>query len=162
MRLQSPLLLVQLMILLMTLRQLGQSLLWRRDARRLGPSQQGLSTSTPSVWHMPSGWKSLRWGSGIRYSIQMVMVLSVSSNRWTAQARASLVKNVYAVMLVSLRLLTKPRWRHGLGTMLGTMLDVELNGKWQTPDVCPTDASTKATFVVSSVQTKSWTCRNEY
>ena len=49
---------------------------------------------------------------------QMVIVFSISPNRWTARTRTLLVRTVCTMILVSLRSLTTTRW-HGLSTMLG-------------------------------------------
>ena len=59
---------------------------------------------------------------------QMVMMFSVSPNRWTTETRTLLVRTIYAMMLVSLRSLTKTRWTHGLCTMLGCSM-LNLSGQ---------------------------------
>ena len=51
---------------------------------------------------------------------QMVMVLSILPNRWTAHTRTLLARTVYAMMLVNLRSLTMTSWKHRYSTMLGS------------------------------------------
>ena len=72
------------------------------------------------VANMPSGCQSLRRRKrDLPQYPQMVMMFSVSPNRWTTETRTLLVRTVYTMMLISLRSLAKTRWRHGLNIMLG-------------------------------------------
>ena len=49
--------------------------------------------------------------------LQMVTVLFILPNIWTARIRTLLMRIVYSMMLVSLDSLTKARWRHGLSAI---------------------------------------------
>ena len=70
--------------------------------------------------HAISDWHSFRQRRrNLLPYPQMVMVFSVSPNRWTTQTRTFWMRIVYAMMLVSLRSLVKTRLKHGLSNMLG-------------------------------------------
>ena len=83
----------------------------------------------PTWQNVPHVWQSLRQRKrNLPQYPPMGMVFSVSPDRWTAQTKTLLVSTVYAMMLVSLRSLTKTRWRHGLSTMLSCSM-LNLNGQ---------------------------------
>ena len=93
---------------------------WRGETWQWRPRGHKMPTLMPSTWQsMLSVWQSLRQrkrNSPPQYS-QVVMVFSISPNRWTIQTRM-LMRIVYTMKLVSLHPLTKTRWSHALSTML--------------------------------------------
>ena len=108
----------------------------------ISPRRQRLSVITPSEWQsMSSGWKSLRWRKKtlLQYP-PIVNVFSVLPNRWTAQISASLVRIVYAIMLMKLHSLTKTRRRHGLSIMLDCSMLSFSGQNDELPEVSPTVA----------------------
>ena len=93
---------------------------WRREAWQRRLRGQNPPTWMTSAWQsMPSGWQSLRQRKrNLPQYPQMVMVSSVSPNRWTTQTRMLLVRTVYAIMLLSLHSLMNARWIHGNARLL--------------------------------------------